>query len=68
VKEGYDSDPVKAWKVSQSKERVVDGEGEEEESDPRSGTDFAYLLNMPLLNLTREKKEELLKQRDDKVR
>ncbi|KAF6031210.1 TOP2A [Bugula neritina] len=66
VKEGYDSDPVKAWKVSQSKERVVDGEGEEEESDPRSGTDFAYLLNMPLLNLTREKKEELLKQRDDK--
>ena len=32
-----------------------------------TSSDFDYLLNMPLLSLSKEKKEELLKQRDDKV-
>lgn len=32
-----------------------------------SGPDFNYLLGMPLWSLTKEKKEELLKQRDAKV-
>ena len=32
------------------------------------GPDFNYLLSMSLLSLSREKKEELLKERDNKVR
>ena len=31
------------------------------------GPDFNYLLSMSLLSLSREKKEELLKERDNKV-
>ncbi|XP_061873943.1 DNA topoisomerase 2-alpha isoform X2 [Colius striatus] len=65
IQRGYKSDPVKAWKESQSKE-----EGEEEESDKEptadTGPDFNYLLNMPLWYLTKEKKDELCKQRDNK--
>ncbi|KAM6312297.1 DNA topoisomerase 2-alpha [Podargus strigoides] len=65
IQRGYESDPVKAWKESQNKE-----EEEEEESDKESaaatGPDFNYLLNMPLWYLTKEKKDELCKQRDNK--
>ena len=32
-----------------------------------SSHDFNYILGMPLWNLTKEKKDELLKQRDNKV-
>uniref|UniRef100_A0A8B9MR48 DNA topoisomerase 2 n=1 Tax=Accipiter nisus TaxID=211598 RepID=A0A8B9MR48_9AVES len=64
IQRGYESDPVKAWKESQNKEQ------EEEESDKESGAatgpDFNYLLNMPLWYLTKEKKDELCKQRDKK--
>uniref|UniRef100_A0A8C6NBV1 DNA topoisomerase 2 n=1 Tax=Melopsittacus undulatus TaxID=13146 RepID=A0A8C6NBV1_MELUD len=67
IQRGYESDPVKAWKESQNK---VEEEGEEEESDKESasgtGPDFNYLLNMPLWYLTKEKKDELCKQRDSK--
>uniref|UniRef100_A0A8C0HR06 DNA topoisomerase 2 n=1 Tax=Buteo japonicus TaxID=224669 RepID=A0A8C0HR06_9AVES len=63
IQRGYESDPVKAWKESQNKEQ-------EEESDKESaaatGPDFNYLLNMPLWYLTKEKKDELCKQRDKK--
>uniref|UniRef100_A0A8C5X8N0 DNA topoisomerase 2 n=1 Tax=Malurus cyaneus samueli TaxID=2593467 RepID=A0A8C5X8N0_9PASS len=65
IQRGYESDPVKAWKEAQNKE-----EEEEEESDKESaaasGPDFNYLLNMPLWYLTKEKKDELCKQRDNK--
>uniref|UniRef100_A0A8B9MWV6 DNA topoisomerase 2 n=1 Tax=Accipiter nisus TaxID=211598 RepID=A0A8B9MWV6_9AVES len=65
IQRGYESDPVKAWKESQNKQ-----EQEEEESDKESGAatgpDFNYLLNMPLWYLTKEKKDELCKQRDKK--
>ena len=71
VERGYTSDPVKSWKESQKSNAV-----EEDTDDTRSevsstsstaGPDFAYLLNMALLSLSKEKKDELLKQRDDKV-
>uniref|UniRef100_A0A8D2MJE2 DNA topoisomerase 2 n=1 Tax=Zonotrichia albicollis TaxID=44394 RepID=A0A8D2MJE2_ZONAL len=65
IQRGYESDPVKAWKEAQNKE----GEEEEEsdkESTAASGPDFNYLLNMPLWYLTKEKKDELCKQRDNK--
>ena len=68
TRRGYDSDPIKAWKKS------VDVE-EEPEDDPDSqevrvgkekGPDYDYLLGMPMWNLTKEKKDELCKKRDDK--
>lgn len=43
---------------------------EEEEEGPEkeeSGPDYNYLLSMPMWFLTKEKKEELCKQRDAKV-
>lgn len=37
------------------------------DSGSTSGPNFNYILNMPLWCLTKEKVEELLKQRDHKV-
>ncbi|XP_062894044.1 DNA topoisomerase 2-alpha [Mobula hypostoma] len=66
---GYDSDPVKGWKESQEKGQESELEDtEEEEEATTSGPDFNYLLNMPMWYLTKEKKDELLKQRDVKER
>jgi DNA topoisomerase-2 len=51
-------------------EPVSQEEGDEENAQPakaESGPDFNYLLNMPLWNLTKEKKDELLKNRDAKA-
>ncbi|XP_066487440.1 DNA topoisomerase 2-alpha [Tiliqua scincoides] len=71
IQRGYDSDPVKKWKESQQKtnddETSEEGDSEKEnESATATGPDFNYLLNMPLWYLTKEKKDELCKQRDDK--
>nr|XP_009912548.1 PREDICTED: DNA topoisomerase 2-alpha [Haliaeetus albicilla] len=73
IQRGYESDPVKTWKESQNKVTLQEEEQEqeeEEESDKESaaatGPDFNYLLNMPLWYLTKEKKDELCKQRDKK--
>ncbi|XP_043910434.1 DNA topoisomerase 2-alpha-like isoform X2 [Protopterus annectens] len=67
IDRGYDSDPVKAWKEAQTKEELVDEDDENAEKGSSSGPDFNYLLNMPLWYLTKEKKDELCKQRDTKV-
>ncbi|XP_042363967.1 DNA topoisomerase 2-alpha isoform X2 [Plectropomus leopardus] len=66
---GYDSDPVKAWKEAQEKnEEAMEEEGEEEEeTEDTSGPDYNYLLSMPMWYLTKEKKDELCKQRDVKL-
>ncbi|XP_035768053.1 DNA topoisomerase 2-alpha [Neolamprologus brichardi] len=70
-KMGYDSDPVKAWKQAQEKNEEEMEEEEEEgeggEKDNSTGPDYNYLLSMPMWFLTKEKKEELCKQRDAKV-
>ncbi|CAH1249006.1 TOP2A [Branchiostoma lanceolatum] len=72
---GFDSDPVKAWKESQADkdkpDDLLDAEEDEAESiasstASRGGPDYNYLLGMPLWNLSREKKEELLKQQREK--
>lgn len=74
IQRGYDSDPVKAWKEAQQK---VPDEEENEESDNEkeadksdsvadSGPTFNYLLDMPLWYLTKEKKDELCKLRNEK--
>ncbi|XP_067685534.1 DNA topoisomerase 2-alpha-like isoform X1 [Haliotis asinina] len=73
VRRGYDSDPVKAWKEAQNKGKpntkgeAVEDENDDADSDVSSGPDFNYILSMPLWNLTKEKKDELCKQRDAKA-
>ena len=64
---GYDSDPVKAWKSSVTADKEEAEEEEEEGADKEEGPDYNYLLSMPMWSLTLEKKEELLKKRDNKV-
>ena len=65
----YRSDPVKAWKAESSDDHEEGGvEGEtEQETEGKGQPDYNYLLSMQLWSLTREKKEELLKNRDKKV-
>ena len=69
VERGYTSDPVQAWKGSLKKPTIDDDSRSEASSTSSAGhaPDFGYLLNMALLSLSKEKKEELLKQRDNKV-
>uniref|UniRef100_A0A7N8XL90 DNA topoisomerase 2 n=1 Tax=Mastacembelus armatus TaxID=205130 RepID=A0A7N8XL90_9TELE len=67
---GYDSDPVKAWKQAQEKnEEEIEDQDDEEgaEKEDTSGPDYNYLLSMPMWFLTKEKKEELCKQKDAKL-
>ena len=72
VERGFQSDPVKAWKTSIAVE--VDANEDDSQTDVASsvssgsgGPDFQYLLTMPIMAVSKEKKEELLKQRDEKV-
>ncbi|XP_077359532.1 DNA topoisomerase 2-alpha isoform X2 [Festucalex cinctus] len=66
---GYDSDPVKAWKQAQDKneEQAEEDQEEAQDEEDTSGPDYNYLLGMPMWFLTKEKKEELCKQRDAKM-
>ncbi|XP_048373164.1 DNA topoisomerase 2-alpha [Sphaerodactylus townsendi] len=70
IQRGYESDPLKTWKESQQKgtneEKEDDEESGKENESVGTGPDFNYLLGMPLWYLTKEKKDELCKQRDDK--
>ncbi|KAF3827086.1 hypothetical protein GH733_002572 [Mirounga leonina] len=73
VQRGYESDPVKAWKEAQEKaaeEEETQNQHDDSSSDSGtpSGPDFNYILNMSLWSLTKEKVEELIKQRDAKGR
>uniref|UniRef100_H3DLE0 DNA topoisomerase 2 n=1 Tax=Tetraodon nigroviridis TaxID=99883 RepID=H3DLE0_TETNG len=67
VQKGFESDPVAAWTRAQEKAQEED-EGNDSDSSldsgSSSGPNFNYILNMPLWCLTKEKVEELLKQRD----
>ena len=74
VERGYLSDPVKAWKASQEKATFNDDESQGAPTEVASttstssgGPDFNYLLNMAIMSLSKEKKDELLAQRDQKV-
>ena len=70
------SDPVKTWKTRVSKDTnaLDDNESEMPATDYASSTsttsggpDFQYLLTMAIMSLSKEKKDELLRQRDEKV-
>lgn len=69
VRRGYDPDPVKAWKDVQNKAKLqLDDETEPDEEETSSGQDFNYILGMPLWNLTKEKKDELLQKKEAKAK
>ncbi|XP_074640102.1 DNA topoisomerase 2-alpha-like isoform X2 [Tubulanus polymorphus] len=69
VRGGYDSDPVKSWKEAQNKLQAIEENQniEDEQEEKESGPDYNYILGMALWSLSREKKEELLKQKDAKA-
>ncbi len=75
---GYQSDPVRKWKETITKEKGYlhdggsaaqseDAHGVENDNDNQSSLDYNYLLSMPLWNLTLEKKEEIIKQQKAKA-
>ncbi|MEQ2294819.1 hypothetical protein AMECASPLE_007733 [Ameca splendens] len=71
LQKGFESDPVAAWSKAQEKALEEDApDGHESDSSVDSGStsgpNFNYILNMPLWCLTKEKVDELLKQRDHK--
>lgn len=69
IDRGYDSDPIKAWKESQKNIDKDESDHEDDAADAQtSGPDYDYLLGMTLWSLTREKKEDLLKKRDEKIK
>ncbi len=73
-RKNFDPDPVKKWKAAQLKkdqQDMLDGAGNNDDSDSdaeddASDADYDYLLGMPLWSLTQERKEDLLKKKDDK--
>ncbi|XP_035490607.1 DNA topoisomerase 2-beta isoform X1 [Scophthalmus maximus] len=69
VQKGFESDPVVAWSKAQEKAQEEDYREANDsdsslDSGSSSGPNFNYILNMQLWCLTKEKVEELLKQRD----
>uniref|UniRef100_T1IP94 DNA topoisomerase 2 n=1 Tax=Strigamia maritima TaxID=126957 RepID=T1IP94_STRMM len=74
VRRGFESDPLKAWNEQQEREKLLEKDEPPESDDDaasdasgRAGPNFTYLLNMSIMSLTKEKKDELLKERDDKL-
>ncbi|XP_078520094.1 DNA topoisomerase 2-beta isoform X2 [Lissotriton helveticus] len=72
VQKGFESDPVKAWKEAQEKAAEDDdvqiADDSSSDSGSISGPDFNYILNMSLWCLTKEKIDDLVKQRDSKAK
>ncbi|XP_064095039.1 DNA topoisomerase 2-alpha-like isoform X2 [Macrobrachium nipponense] len=72
-RKGYDSDPVKAWKKQQETTEEEEGSSDSDTDEfgsqvtVSSGPDYDYLLGMPMWNLTKEKKDDILKNRDKKT-
>lgn len=73
VRRNYESDPVLAWKLTQNREEVLDEVAEETTEDTPSSSaaiqknNFDYLLGMTLWSLTKERKDDILRQRDEKI-
>jgi len=65
---GYDSDPVEAWRREVAKGDEAEGEREAGTEEAEEGRDFNYILGMKMWNLTKEKKDELLADRDKKLK
>jgi DNA topoisomerase-2 len=63
---GYDSDPIKKWKKSQADQAELEDDSEDEDSLDDTALDYDYLLGMAMWCLTKEKKDDLLKKKDEK--
>lgn len=69
----YPGDPVKAWKARIMAGADTPAEEMEEEEGGSSGqdeksSDYNYLLGMSMWNMSLEKKNELMKEKEKKVR
>ncbi|KAF5401692.1 DNA topoisomerase II alpha [Paragonimus heterotremus] len=67
----YDSDPVRAWKecldkLASLEEEMESGSADRSEIVETGGPDYNYILGMPLWSLSKERKDDLLAQRDTK--
>ncbi|XP_020282371.1 DNA topoisomerase 2 isoform X2 [Pseudomyrmex gracilis] len=72
VRRNYESDPVTAWKLSQNREQALEEAADVDEENTPTATamekeNFDYLLGMTMWSLTKEKKDDLLRQRDEKM-
>lgn len=70
-KHKYDADPVVRWKQSVAR---LNSLGDDDENASADGddenekkSDYDYLLGMPIWNLTKEKKDDILKQQETKA-
>jgi len=63
---GFDSDPVKKWKKGQDQDEVDAEDDSEDEDALDTGLDYDYLLGMPMWSLTKERKDDLIKKKEDK--
>ncbi|XP_043274245.1 DNA topoisomerase 2 isoform X2 [Venturia canescens] len=73
VRREYQSDPVVAWKLSQNREETLEEAATNAEDEATSAREiekenFDYLLGMTMWSLTKERKDELMKQRDEKMK
>lgn len=67
---GYPGDPVKAWKARIMSSRDAPAEEDEEEGSSEQdekSSDYNYLLGMSMWNMSLEKKNELMKEKEKKV-
>eukprot|EP00095_Tigriopus_kingsejongensis_P003419 maker-scaffold1323_size47899-snap-gene-0.11 protein:Tk03419 transcript:maker-scaffold1323_size47899-snap-gene-0.11-mRNA-1 annotation:"hypothetical protein DAPPUDRAFT_329527" len=62
-RKGFDSDPVKKWKNAQKMEEDSDSDSE---GGLEKDLDYDYLLGMAMWSLTQERKDELLRRKDEK--
>ncbi|EDV26331.1 uncharacterized protein TRIADDRAFT_23201, partial [Trichoplax adhaerens] len=62
----FDSDPVKSWQNKQ-KSVVESEESDASEQETDEGPDFNYILNMNMWSLTKERKDELIANKNKKI-
>lgn len=71
-RKNFDPDPVKKWKSVQAKaeaamlEIQMDSESDSDLEEDAKDADFDYLLGMAMWSLTQEKKDELLRKKEEK--
>ena len=63
---GFDSDPVKKWKKGQDQDELDAEDDAEDEDALDTGLDYDYLLGMPMWSLTKERKDDLIKKKEEK--
>lgn len=68
IRRKYDPDPVSVWKKQHHSSANEEEEEEGKDEEEFKSRDFDYLLEMSIRSLTYERKEELLKKRDAKMK